>query len=73
MSAGVPFVGVWLDAPTELCATRVEQRHGDASDAGPEVVRAQAREDPGPVRWARVNAARSAAATRDEARIVLER
>jgi aminoglycoside phosphotransferase family enzyme/predicted kinase len=66
--AGVPFTGLWLEAPTDLCVQRVEQRTGDASDANAAVVRLQAGRDPGPLHWARVNAARNAAATRDDAR-----
>ena len=71
MQAHVPFAGLWLDASPELCARRVEGRRDDASDASAAVVRAQASRDPGPLRWARVDAALSKAATRDEARAVL--
>ncbi len=54
--AKVPFAGLWLDAPADLCACRVESRRGDASDARAAVVRAQAARDLGPVAWMRVDA-----------------
>ena len=55
--AGVPFIGIWLDAPPAVCIERVESRHGDASDADAEVVRAQVVRDSGVVHWRRLNAA----------------
>lgn len=39
--AGVPFRGLWLDAPAELLVQRVAARRGDPSDATPDVVMAQ--------------------------------
>jgi predicted kinase len=53
---GVPFTGLWLDAPAETLVERVTARIGDASDADAEVVRRQARHDPGPMRWHRLDA-----------------
>jgi predicted kinase len=41
--AGVPFHGLWLEADAERMLARVEQRRGDASDAGREVVLRQLR------------------------------
>ncbi len=38
---GVPFRGLWLEAPTEVLAARVAARAGDVSDATPAVLRAQ--------------------------------
>jgi aminoglycoside phosphotransferase family enzyme/predicted kinase len=55
--AGVPFLGVWLDAPESALIARVRGRTQDASDAGVEVARAQLASDPGPVAWRRVDAA----------------
>jgi aminoglycoside phosphotransferase family enzyme/predicted kinase len=49
--AGVPFDGLWLQAPEQVLVARVAGRHGDASDATPEVVRAQLAIDPGPISW----------------------
>lgn len=45
---GVPFHGIWLEADAETLLNRVGARRNDASDATPEVVRAQLRSDPGP-------------------------
>lgn len=56
MAAGVPFVGLWLDAPAPVLTTRVERRSGDASDADAGVVRAQVAQDAGLVTWHRLDA-----------------
>jgi len=56
--AGVPFSGVWLDAPVDTLLRRVEQRRGDASDADAAVVRAQVVTEIGPVTWRRLDAGR---------------
>lgn len=40
--AGVPFQGLWMDAPLAVLEARVAGRTGDASDATVEVLRAQA-------------------------------
>lgn len=61
--AGVPFTGIWLDAPVAALSTRVAARRGDASDATPEIVERQSRVDPGPLDWTRINAAGSVAAS----------
>jgi uncharacterized protein len=39
--AGVPFTGLWLDAPPEVLRQRVAARTGDASDATVRVIDAQ--------------------------------
>jgi predicted kinase len=54
--AGVPFVGVCLDAPASALIARIHQRTQDASDADVAVARAQLASDPGPVTWRRVDA-----------------
>ena len=36
--AGVPFTGLWLEAPVALLLSRVEERKSDVSDAGIEVI-----------------------------------
>jgi len=61
--AGVPFVPVWLEAPQATLIARVEGRHGDASDATAEVVRAQAAGTPPPGDWTRMDASGAAEAT----------
>ena len=53
--AGVPFAGIWLEAPEETLIARVEGRSGDASDADAAVVRRQQDYDLGPLTWARVD------------------
>lgn len=54
---GVPFAGIWLDAPAETLVARVAARVGDVSDATPAVVRHQLGYDLGPMAWQRVPAA----------------
>ncbi len=39
--AGARFAGCWLEADTDLLCQRVAARHGDASDATPDLVRRQ--------------------------------
>jgi predicted kinase len=58
--AGVPFLGVWLDAPDATLISRIEQRRDDASDAGAEVVRLQRAQDLGAIRWHRLDASEQA-------------
>jgi uncharacterized protein len=55
-SAGVPFVGLWLDAPESVLLARTERRRFDPSDADAAVVRAQLRQTTGPITWRRVDA-----------------
>ncbi|MGD9903532.1 MAG: AAA family ATPase [Vicinamibacterales bacterium] len=57
---GVPWVGLWLEAPTGITIARVERRHGDASDADAAVIRAQAARDVGVVGWHRLDASAAA-------------
>lgn len=56
-AAGCAFIGLWLTAPDEVLIERVEQRHGDASDADRRVVKEQLRYDLGDIAWAIVDAA----------------
>ncbi len=53
--AGVPFVGLWLEAAPEVMVDRVEKRRRNASDATAAVVRQQLDYDLGPVSWHRVD------------------
>jgi predicted kinase len=48
---GVPFEGVWLEAPPEVLRARVAARSGDASDADLAVLERQLARDAGPVTW----------------------
>lgn len=61
--AGVPFEGIWLDAPVQLLESRLEARRGDASDATIDVLNAQLGFVSTPQTWLRVNAAGSAEQT----------
>ncbi|WP_041368404.1 AAA family ATPase [Methylocella silvestris] len=55
--AGGAFLGLWLDAPLQARLQRVSARHGDASDAGPQVALAQEDVSLGEINWVRVDAA----------------
>ncbi len=55
-AAGVPFDGVWLEAPAEVLAARVAARTGDASDADEAVLRRQLARDRGPLTWLQLDA-----------------
>lgn len=63
------FQGLWLEAPLDLLRARIAAREGDASDATPEVLEATAARDPGPIRWARLDAS---AGTEEMARKLLD-
>ena len=52
--ARAPFVGLWLDAPEQILAERLQSRRADPSDADPAVVRAQLAKGAGEVRWNRI-------------------
>ncbi len=54
--AGVPFAGLWLEAPTGLRETRVETRTADASDATVELIRRERKATPAPRNWIRIDA-----------------
>ncbi len=62
MQAGVAFHGVWLEAPEELLAARLQARRGDASDADPAVMRRQRNMITGAMTWRRLDAATPVAA-----------
>ena len=53
---GVPFEGVWLDAPADVLRARVQGRSGDASDADVATLESQLARDPGPMDWRRLDA-----------------
>jgi uncharacterized protein len=66
--AGVPFVGIWLDAPEATLVDRATQRVADASDADAAVIRQQRTQDIGAMRWHRLDASRSFDDVLDDAR-----
>jgi uncharacterized protein len=55
-AVGVPFSGLWLTAPASTMEGRLRARSHDASDASPEVLAQQLRQDPGPTDWVRLDA-----------------
>jgi predicted kinase len=55
---GVPFTGLWLEAPAKIMRDRVATREGDVSDATPSVVDEQLGYDLGPQSFAVIDASR---------------
>lgn len=55
-SLGVPFAGLWLQAPAAVLLSRVSARKGDASDATAAVVTSQLHADTGRIGWPRLDA-----------------
>ena len=66
--AGVPFTGLWLEAPADRLMARVRTRSGDASDASPEIVGQQLTHGPGVIDWVRIDAGAGRDAALDAAR-----
>ncbi len=60
---GVPFTGLWLDAPAETLVSRVAARKGDASDATADVVRLQLAKTISALSWHQIDASGSAPET----------
>lgn len=60
---GLPFTGLWLEAPADALIARVRARVGDASDADETVVRDQIARDAGPLDWHRLAAGGPPAST----------
>jgi predicted kinase len=54
--ASVPFLGLWLTAPTDLLQARVTGRTGDASDATAAVLQSAAENDQGGGDWLTIDA-----------------
>ena len=71
-SASVPFVGIWLDAPVDVLIARAERRGPDASDADAAVIRLQRAQDPGVIRWQRLEALPSAASVLERAQALMD-
>jgi hypothetical protein len=67
-AAGVPFTGLWLEAPVEALEERIARRTGDASDATVAVLRRQRDLDVGGIGWRRVDARGTPEATLARAR-----
>ena len=71
--AGIPFVGLWLEAPEPQLMERVIGRHADVSDADASVVRQQSRLELGAVSWHRVDASGSPASVVERALGIIRR
>ncbi len=65
---GVPFTGLWLDAPAETMRARVAGRRGDASDASAEILDRQLVHNPGALDWIGIDAGGNLDATLAAAR-----
>jgi predicted kinase len=52
---GVPFTGLWLEAPVAEMAARLQARVGDASDANVGVLESQLARDIGEIDWQRLD------------------
>ena len=69
--AGVPFSGVWIDAPPEVLAQRIADRTSDASDATGGVLERQLAAGTGPIDWRRLDGSMDAETVRQRAQAVL--
>jgi len=54
-AAGVPFIGLWLEAPAEVMARRVTTRTRNVSDADAAVLERQLAYDLGEITWRRID------------------
>jgi predicted kinase len=69
--AGVPFDGLWLDAPSDVLEARIAARTGSASDADVNVLRGQLAAPTGPIGWHGIDAGGTPEETLTAARAVL--
>ena len=69
--AGVPFSGVWIDAPPEALTRRIADRPVDASDATADVLARQLQSGTGSIDWHRLDGAADASTVLERARAVL--
>jgi aminoglycoside phosphotransferase family enzyme/predicted kinase len=60
--AGVPFEGVWLDAPRQVLEERISNRVGDVSDADLQTLQDQLARLQTPVEWTNVDGSQTTAA-----------
>jgi len=69
-AAGVPFIGLWLDAPEQVLCSRVAARGPDVSDAGIDVIRRQLAWRLDSLRWQRIDASGTRQQVRDAAEAI---
>ncbi len=69
-AAGVPFVGLWLEAPLSVLEERISARSRDASDATIAVLRAASRSNPHAGDWTAIDATAAATAERQARRAI---
>src|SRR5438874_1282481 len=67
-AAGVPFTGLWLEAPAETMRSRIAGRRGDASDASSEILSHQLAHNPSALDWIGIDAGGDPEATLAAAR-----
>ncbi len=70
-AAGVPFAGVWVDAPLDVRLARIEGRKNNVSDATVDVAKMQEEYDLGEIGWLRVDSSGKKSATVEAARRLL--
>lgn len=68
---GVPFVGIWLDAPESVLRARAARRVGDASDANAEVIHMQHSQGTGQIAWHHLDASADGGTTLEGAMSLL--
>lgn len=68
---GIPFRGLWLDAPDETLVSRIATRRGDASDATAQVLARQRSAGPGRVCWTPIDASGSPGEVQRQAQTAL--
>lgn len=71
-TAGVPFVGIWLEAAKPILLSRIERREPDASDAGIDVVHRQLARRLEAVEWHHLDAAKTRQQVCDAAAAIIE-
>ena len=72
-AVGVPFTGLWLEAPADVRGVRVTERRDDVSDATQAVLREQLGRDVGEMDWARLDTASDEATVAGAAEALLRR